>query len=83
MSSRVWRAYAEAEVAGAADGSGRDDEAIKSLFSRCLLACPSAELWRSYTRYMHKCNDTDTAEGVQAVKAAYEYTAGGVLITCT
>ena len=72
-SSRVWRAYAEAEVAGSPDGT-RDDEAVKALFSRCLLVCLSGELWRSYTRYMHKCNDEESEEGVQAIKAAYEYT---------
>ena len=75
--SRVWRAYAEAEIAGAPDGS-RDDEAVKSIFSRCLLACPSAELWRSYTRYMVKTNDPTTEEGVQTIKAAFEYTMDAV-----
>ena len=73
----MWRAYAEAEIAGAPDGS-RDDEAVKSIFSRCLLACPSAELWRSYTRYMVKTNDPTTEEGVQTIKAAFEYTMDAV-----
>ena len=75
--SRVWRAYAEAEIAGAPNGD-RDDEAVKSIFSRCLLACPSAELWRSYTRYMVKTNDPTTEEGVQTIKAAFEYTVDAV-----
>ena len=71
--SRVWRAYAEAEIAGDTGGN-RDDEAVKAIFSRCLLSCPSALLWRSYTRYMEKTNDAGTEEGVQAIKAAFEYT---------
>ena len=71
--SRVWRAYAEAEIAGDTGGN-RDDEAVKAIFSRCLLSCPSALLWRSYTRYMGKTNDAGTEEGVQAIKAAFEYT---------
>jgi cleavage stimulation factor subunit 3 len=71
--SKVWRAYAEAEIAGDTGGN-RDDEAVKAIFSRCLLSCPSALLWRSYTRYMEKTNDAGTEEGVQAIKAAFEYT---------
>ena len=71
--SRVWRAYAEAEIAGDTGGN-RDDEAVKAIFSRCLLSCPSAILWRSYTKYMEKTNDAATEEGVQAIKAAFEYT---------
>ena len=43
-----------------------------------LLACPSAELWRSYTRYMVKTNDPTTEEGVQTIKAAFEYTMDAV-----
>jgi len=72
--SRVWRTYAEAEIAGDASTGARDDEHIKALFSRCLLVCPSAALWRSYTKYMRKANDASTAVGAQAIKAAYEYT---------
>ena len=49
-SAKVWRAYAECEIAPA--GNTRDDDAVKSIFSRCLLNCPSPDLWRSYTRYV-------------------------------
>ena len=72
--SRVWRIYAEAEIAGDANGT-RDDEHVKFIFSRCLLACPSAELWRSYTHFVLKTHDDGlTAAGATAVKACYEYT---------
>ena len=56
-SSETWRSYAECEIEGDARTGERDDDAVKSVFSRCLLACPSAKLWRSYTRYMVAAND--------------------------
>ena len=77
-SSETWRSYAECEIEGDARTGERDDDAVKSVFSRCLLACPSAKLWRSYTRYMVAANDPTDAAGVAAIKAAFEYTADAV-----
>ena len=77
-SSETWRAYAECEIEGDSRTGERDDDAVKSVFSRCLLACPSAKLWRAYTRYMVASNDPTDAAGVAAIKAAFEYTVDAV-----
>ena len=44
----VWQRYVQAELASSSDPSG--DEAVKGIFGRCLLACPSVELWSAYIR---------------------------------
>ena len=77
-SSETWRAYAECEIEGDSRTGERDDDAVKSVFSRCLLACPSAKLWRAYTRYMVAANDPTDGAGVAAIKAAFEYTVDAV-----
>jgi cleavage stimulation factor subunit 3 len=77
-SSETWRAYAESEIEGDSRTGERDDDAVKSVFSRCLLLCPSAKLWRAYTRYMVAANDPTDAAGVAAIKAAFEYTVDAV-----
>lgn len=65
----VWRAYAEVEMQQAT----RDDDAIKKIFSRCLLTCKNVELWRLYMRFQQKVNDADTEAGAQAIKTAFEF----------
>lgn len=73
-SAKAWKVYAECEIVGDTTTGARDDDAVKSIFSRSLLICPSADLWRSYTRYMVTTNDPTDADGVAAIKAAFEYT---------
>lgn len=41
-----WKAYAELEMA-AGNQSG-----VKAIFSRCLLHCPSVDLWLSYLTFI-------------------------------
>lgn len=71
-SSLAWCWYVDAELTRNSDGAP-DDEAIRELFGRCLIPCPSALLWRKYASYMASTNDTTTAEGVETMKSVYEY----------
>ena len=65
----VWVAYCSAEL-----GAGvRDDTALRSLFARSLLACPSVDLWALYTRFVTLTHDVATAEGCAAARGAHEF----------
>ena len=46
--ARQWKKYAELEMV--ADQSA----AVKTIFSRCLLSCPSVDLWQTYLTFIQK-----------------------------
>jgi hypothetical protein len=59
--------YVDAQIAA------NDDEAVKQIFSRCLLHCLHVDLWRSYVRYMRKVNDSRGPEGRDEMRKAFEF----------
>ncbi|CAM6045157.1 unnamed protein product [Sphagnum compactum] len=65
--ARYWRMYVDAQIAA------NDDEAVKQIFSRCLLHCLHVDLWRSYLRYMRKVNDSRGPEGRDEMRKAFEF----------
>ena len=71
-SSLLWQWYIDAELTRNESGEP-DDDAIRALFGKCLIPCPSALLWRKYCSYMASTHDTTTEEGVATMKSVYEY----------
>ena len=71
-SSLAWCWYVDAELSKN-DAGTPDDEAIRAIFGKCLIPCPSALLWRRYASYMASTNDVTTEEGVNTMKSVYEY----------
>ncbi|KAL3702271.1 hypothetical protein R1sor_020293 [Riccia sorocarpa] len=65
--ARIWKMYVEAQMAA------NNDDAVKQIFSRCLLNCLSVDLWRCYIRFMRKVNDNRGNEGREEMKKAYEF----------
>lgn len=63
-----WTRYAELEMS--ANNQGK----VKSIFSRCLLNCPSVELWAAYLKFIKKVNESKGPDGLLEVKKAYEFT---------
>eukprot|EP00271_Cylindrocystis_brebissonii_P005432 TRINITY_DN1745_c0_g1_i16.p1 TRINITY_DN1745_c0_g1~~TRINITY_DN1745_c0_g1_i16.p1 ORF type:complete len:658 (-),score=119.46 TRINITY_DN1745_c0_g1_i16:936-2621(-) len=48
------------------------DEAVKKIFSRCLLSCPHLELWRCYLDFIRKFQEEKTG-GREDVRRAFEF----------
>lgn len=48
-------------------------EAVKTLFSRCLLTCLDVDLWRTYLRFIRRVNDPLGAEGLPEIRQAFEF----------
>ena len=71
-SSLAWCWYVDAEIERSESGTP-DDEAIRGIFGKCLIPCPSALLWRRYASYMASTQDVTTEEGVNTMKSVYEY----------
>lgn len=71
-SSLAWCWYVDAELSRNESGAP-DDEAIRAIFGKCLIPCPSALIWRRYASYMASTNDMTTQEGVDTMKSVYEY----------
>jgi hypothetical protein len=44
----IWTRYVEAEI-----GVG-NTEAVKAVFNRCLMHCPSVDLWFMYLKFIKK-----------------------------
>ncbi|CAM6129012.1 unnamed protein product [Calypogeia fissa] len=65
--ARYWKMYVEAQMAA------NDDDAVKQIFSRCLLNCLNVDLWRSYIRFMKKVSENRGLEGRAEMKKAYEF----------
>lgn len=65
--AKFWKQYVEAHMAV------NNDDAIKQIFSRCLLNCLQVPLWRCYIRFIRKVNDKKGAEGQEETKKAFEF----------
>eukprot|EP00878_Enallax_costatus_P014549 GHUV01015220.1.p1 GENE.GHUV01015220.1~~GHUV01015220.1.p1 ORF type:complete len:323 (+),score=42.52 GHUV01015220.1:134-1102(+) len=64
----IWTRYVEAEM------SAGNTEAVKQVFGRCLLQCPSVDLWFMYLKFIKRTNEIRGAEGILETKQAYEFT---------
>ncbi|KAI3433457.1 hypothetical protein D9Q98_003270 [Chlorella vulgaris] len=63
-----WREYADHQMSCSEEG------VVKGVFSRCLLTCPSVDLWRSYLNFIKRLNDPRGAQGLPEIRQAYEFT---------
>ncbi|KAL1338561.1 hypothetical protein HN51_033182 [Arachis hypogaea] len=66
-SAKFWRQYVEAHMAV------NNDEAVKQIFSRCLLNCLQIPLWRCYIRFIRKVNDKKGMEGQEETRKAFDF----------
>lgn len=67
MQAAYWREYCELEID---DGT---PDAVKALFSRCLLNCLEVDLWRAYVRFIRRLNDPRGADGLAEVRQSLEF----------
>ncbi|KAJ6695703.1 RNA CLEAVAGE STIMULATION FACTOR [Salix koriyanagi] len=74
--SKFWKQYAEAHMAV------NNDDAIKQIFSRCLLNCLHVPLWRCYIRFIRKVNEKKGAEGQDEIRKAFDFMLGYVVTDC-
>lgn len=65
--AKFWRQYVEAHMAV------NNDDAIKQIFSRCLLNCLQIPLWRCYIRFIRKVNDKKGLEGQEETRKAFDF----------
>ncbi|PNY08975.1 cleavage stimulation factor subunit 3-like protein, partial [Trifolium pratense] len=65
--AKFWKQYVEAHMAV------NNDDAIKQIFSRCLLNCLQVPLWRCYIRFIRKVNDKKGAEGQEETRKAFDF----------
>ncbi|KDD75916.1 hypothetical protein H632_c438p0, partial [Helicosporidium sp. ATCC 50920] len=63
-----WKEYCDFELRTSGE------EAVKSLFGRCLLRCPVPELWRMYIRIIRKTTDPQGPSGLPEIRQALEFT---------
>lgn len=70
--SKFWKQYAEAHMAV------NNDDAIKQIFSRCLLNCLHIPLWRCYIRFIRKVNEKKGADGQDEIRKAFDFMLGYV-----
>nr|KYP37401.1 hypothetical protein KK1_041411 [Cajanus cajan] len=50
-----------------------NDDAVKQIFSRCLLNCLQIPLWRCYIRFIRKVNDRKGIEGQEETRKAFDF----------
>ncbi|KAL2335157.1 hypothetical protein Fmac_016370 [Flemingia macrophylla] len=65
--AKFWRQYVEAHMAV------NNNDAIKQIFSRCLLNCLQIPLWRCYIRFIRKVNDRKGIEGQEETRKAFDF----------
>ncbi|KAK9156519.1 hypothetical protein Scep_003093 [Stephania cephalantha] len=65
--AKYWKQYVEAYMAV------KNDDAVKQIFSRCLLNCLHISLWRCYIQFIRKVNEKKAAEGQEESKKAFEF----------
>ncbi|KAJ4787280.1 mRNA 3'-end-processing protein rna14 [Rhynchospora pubera] len=66
-SAKYWKQYVEAYMAV------NNDEAVKQIFSRCLLSCLHINLWRSYINFIRKVNEKKGSEGLEETRKAFDF----------
>ncbi|KAJ4966109.1 hypothetical protein NE237_017958 [Protea cynaroides] len=65
--AKFWKQYVEAHMAV------NNDDAVKQIFSRCLLTCLQIPLWRCYIRFIRKVNEKKGAEGQEETRKAFDF----------
>ncbi|KAK4282046.1 hypothetical protein QN277_013468 [Acacia crassicarpa] len=65
--AKFWKQYVEAHM------SVNNDDAIKQIFSRCLLICLQIPLWRCYIRFIRKANEKKGVEGQEETRKAFDF----------
>ncbi|XP_057445696.1 cleavage stimulation factor subunit 77 isoform X2 [Lotus japonicus] len=65
--AKFWKQYVEAHMAV------NNDDAIRQIFSRCLLNCYQIPLWRCYIRFIRKVNEKKGIEGQEETRKAYDF----------
>ncbi|KAK1358779.1 HAT (Half-A-TPR) repeat [Heracleum sosnowskyi] len=65
--AKFWKQYVEAHMVE------NNDDAVKQLFSRCLLDRLQISLWRCYIRFIRKANDKKGIEGQEETRKAYDF----------
>ncbi|XP_027112409.1 cleavage stimulation factor subunit 77-like [Coffea arabica] len=65
--AKYWKQYVEAHMAV------NNDDAVKHIFSRCLLNCLHIPLWRCYIRFIRKVNDKKGIEGQEETRKAFDF----------
>ncbi|XP_029125440.1 cleavage stimulation factor subunit 77 [Cajanus cajan] len=65
--AKFWRQYVEAHMVV------NNDDAVKQIFSRCLLNCLQIPLWRCYIRFIRKVNDRKGIEGQEETRKAFDF----------
>jgi hypothetical protein len=53
--ARHWKKYAEVEI------TAGNTQQVKTIFSRCLLSCPSVDLWQTYLTFIQKVTSPSTS----------------------
>jgi cleavage stimulation factor subunit 3 len=53
----IWTRYVEAEM------SSGNTEGVKAVFGRCLMQCPSVDLWFMYLKFIKKVGPATAAVG--------------------
>lgn len=70
--SQLWARWAELELGGPPSG-GAGPDAAKRLFARCLVSCPTADLYALYLRCIRRANDSRGVEAMAETRAAFEH----------
>jgi cleavage stimulation factor subunit 3 len=70
--AQLWARWVELELSGAAAGAGGPD-AAKRLFARCLVSCPTAELYGLYIKCIRRANEPRGVEALAETRAAFEH----------
>ncbi|CAN6455829.1 unnamed protein product [Victoria cruziana] len=64
--AKFWKQYVESQMAVS------NDDAVKHIFSRCLLNCLQIALW-CYIRFIRKVNEKKGAEGQEETRKAFDF----------
>lgn len=65
--AKYWKQYVDAQMAV------NNDDAVRQIFSRCLLNCLQVPLWRCYIKFVRKANEKKGAEGQEETRKAYDF----------
>lgn len=65
--AKYWKQYVEALM------SVNHDDAVKQVFSRCLMNCLNVPLWRCYIQYIRKVNEKRGIEGQEETRKAFDF----------
>ncbi|KAF5208186.1 mRNA 3'-end-processing protein rna14 [Thalictrum thalictroides] len=65
--AKYWNQYVEAYM------NVNNDEAIRQIFSRCLLYCLQIPLWRCYIRFIRKVNEKKGTEGQEETRKTFDF----------